>query len=149
MSPNAPRLLGDSFSPGVVICCCKLSSANTWASLVMQPRCKHLKSLIVSKQAFNSQGVAGELRVTSLEKLPSPRGRGQAEVALAGTTQLHKKPGSWVFYPPYSSDYLLLFFSFWSSLSSSPLFFLLFPNLLCYAHDCTWPLRGTLSIVCL
>lgn len=75
MNPNSSRLLGDSSSPRVVICCCKLSSTNTWASLVMQPRCKHLKSLIVSKQAFNSQGVAGELRVTSLEKLPSPRGR--------------------------------------------------------------------------
>lgn len=50
-----PQVAGGLLQAGVVICCCKLSSANTWASLVMQPRCEHLKSLIVSEQAFKSE----------------------------------------------------------------------------------------------
>lgn len=124
MSPDSPRSLGDCCRPGVLICCCKLSSANTWASLVMQPRCEHLKSLIVSGQEFKSEG--RDLAWPHWKSAHSPRG-GPAEVAQAGTTQLHTKPGAQCLSLPYSSEYLLLFFFF--SFAVFPLVLLSFPPL--------------------
>lgn len=55
MSPNSSSFLGTSVGWGLLSHSCKLSSLNTQASWVMQPRCEHLKSLIVSGQASKSQ----------------------------------------------------------------------------------------------
>lgn len=83
----------------------------------MQPRCEHLKSLIVSEQAFKSE--SRDLAWPHWKSAHSLKG-GQSEMARAGTTQLHTKPNCWSLHSTYSSEYLLLF---------SP-FFVVFPLLL-------------------
>lgn len=104
----------------------KLSSPNTLAFLVMQPRCEHLKSLIVNEQEFKSE--SRDL-VWSHEKSSHYLQGGQAEVAQAGTTQPHAKPRSWLLSPPFFWIPLV----FYSSFPPLPLFLLLFPSHLCCA----------------
>lgn len=75
----------------------------------MQPRCEHLKSLIVSEQAFKSE--SRDLAWPHWKSAHSLKG-GQSEVARAGTTQLHTKQIVEVFTPLTFLNASCFFFPF-------------------------------------
>lgn len=72
---------------------CYLTAVNylwqTYASLVMEPRCEHLKGWYWVSYYKPAWIRSAETCLTSLERFPIPQGRAAAGVVQAGTTLIH------------------------------------------------------------